>query len=124
MEDDDVPSEANATTVAVLVPENASGANLVRGEQVAELVLIHTLRQVGNVKVGVTLVRKRLQLGVEGLLRNVSGEANGSSVHITHPSKANFIPEVMETTNTVLSIFVIVVFDKAEAVRMSARSSS
>lgn len=38
----------------------------------------------------------------------------------TYPGKADLIPEVMEATNAVLGVLVVVVLDKAEAAKRSA----
>jgi len=40
----------------------------VRSEDRCKLVLVQRLRQIGNVEVGVTLISKRLELGVERFL--------------------------------------------------------
>jgi len=40
---------------------------------------------------------------------------------ITHPGKADFVTQVVEATNAILSVFVIVVLDEAEAVTKSAK---
>lgn len=42
-----------------------------RCKEVAEVVLIHGLREVGNVEVGVLFIGKRLELRVEGFLMKV-----------------------------------------------------
>lgn len=60
--------------MTILVTKDPSRADLVRSEEVAELVLVHRFREIGHVEVGVTLVGKRLELRVERLLRDlVSG---------------------------------------------------
>jgi hypothetical protein len=57
--------------VAVPVAKNARRAHFVRCKEVAEVVLIHGLREVGNVEVGVLFIGKRLELRVEGFLMKV-----------------------------------------------------
>ncbi len=42
----------------------------------------------------------------------------------THPGEADFVPEVVEATDAVLGILVVVVFDEAEAREESVRSWS
>lgn len=85
-----VPSEANAATVALVVTENPTGAHLVRskdspqflaalsaiqsfssGHEGKTYVLIHVLRNVRDVEIRIVLVRELLELGVEGLLVKV-----------------------------------------------------
>lgn len=64
--DEDVsPSKPHATTMPVLIPQDTRGAHLVRSKQLGQLVLIHRLGQIGDVKVGVVIIGKRLELGVE-----------------------------------------------------------
>jgi hypothetical protein len=63
------PSEADATTMSDLVTENTCGCNIVWLEQLGEIMLVHVLRQVGDVEVRVVLVRESLELGVERLLQ-------------------------------------------------------
>jgi hypothetical protein len=65
---DDLPCKANTTSSALSVAKDASRANLVGSKEVSKRMLVHGLRQVGDVEVGVLLVRERLQLRVEGLL--------------------------------------------------------
>ena len=73
-----VPCESDAAAVAVPVAKNARRAHLVRCKEVAEVVLIHGLWEVGDVEVGVLFVGKRLELGVEGfLMKVVSDGADG-----------------------------------------------
>jgi hypothetical protein len=57
--------------MAVPVTKNARRAHLVRREEVAEIMLVHGLREVGNVEVGVLFVGERLELRVEGFLVDV-----------------------------------------------------
>ena len=74
----DLPCESNAAAVAVPVAKNARRAHLMRCKEVAEVVLIHGLWEVGDVEVGVLFVGKRLELRVEGFLAKVvSDGANG-----------------------------------------------
>ena len=58
--------------MTILVPQDARRANLVWSEEIGELVLIHSLGQVGNVEVSVAFVRECLELGVERLLSKAS----------------------------------------------------
>ena len=60
-----IPSEANTTTVAVLVAKDTRRGHLVWSEKLGELVLVHRLWQVRDVQVGVVIVRERLELAVE-----------------------------------------------------------
>jgi hypothetical protein len=57
--------------MAVPVTKNARRAHLVRREEVAEIMLVHGLREVGNVEVGVLFVGERLEFRVEGFLVDV-----------------------------------------------------
>ena len=41
---------------------------------------------------------------------------------VTHPGKADFVTQVVKATNAILSIFVVVILDKAEAVATLAQS--
>ena len=77
-----LPGEANSAAVAVLVTKNARRADRVRFEKVTEFVLVHRFRKVGHVEVGVALVGKRLELRVEGLLKDhVSGVPGHDAEH-------------------------------------------
>lgn len=76
-------------------------------EEVGELVLVHGLRKVGHVEVGVTFVGEGLELRVEGL----AGEAD-------------LVTQVVEATDTVLGVLVVVVLDEAKATSMSAGSTT
>jgi hypothetical protein len=67
----DVPCKANAAAMAVPVTKDASGADLVWSKEVAKLVLVHALREVRHIEVGVELIGKGLELRVEGLLVEV-----------------------------------------------------
>jgi hypothetical protein len=71
-----LPCESNTAAMTVPVTKDARRAHLVRREEVAEIMLVHGLREVGNVEVGVLFVGECLELRVEGLLlaRAVSGE--------------------------------------------------
>lgn len=57
--------------MTVPVAKNARRAHLVRCKEVAEVVLIHGLWEVGNVEVGVLFIGKCLELRVEGFLMKV-----------------------------------------------------
>ena len=59
---------------------------------------VHRLGQVRDVKVGIVLVGKGLELRVEGLA-----------------SEADFVTKVVEATDAVLGILIVVVLDEAEA---------
>jgi hypothetical protein len=84
--------------MTVLVTKDAGRANLVGVKKVGQLVLIHRLGEVGNVEVGVALIRKRLQLRVERL----AGEAD-------------FVTEIVKATDAILRILIVVVLDEAES---------
>lgn len=60
-----LPSKSNTTAVAVLVSQDARRAHLVWIEQVLELMLVHRLWEVGNVKVGVVLIGECLEFRIE-----------------------------------------------------------
>ena len=68
-------------------------------EEIGELMLVHGLRKIGHVEVCVALVGEGLELRVEGL----AGEAH-------------FVAQVVEATNAVLGVLVVVVLDETEAV--------
>ncbi len=91
-------SEANATTNAASVAQDAAGAHLVRRKDRREFMLVHVLGQVGDVKVGVAFVGKLLQLCIEGL-----------------SSKADLVTQVMEATDTVLGILIVVEPNESES---------
>jgi hypothetical protein len=60
--------------MAVLVTEDTSRADLVWSKEVAKLMLVHALREVGHVEVGVELVGEGLELRVERFLNNMVSE--------------------------------------------------
>ena len=66
-----LPRKPNTAAVAVLVAKNARRAHLVRRKEVAEVMLVHGLREVGDVEVGVLFVGECLELGVERFLMKV-----------------------------------------------------
>jgi hypothetical protein len=66
-----VPCKTNAAAMAIPVTKNASRAHLVRSKEVAKLVLVHALREVRHIEVGVELIGEGLELRVEGLLEEV-----------------------------------------------------
>jgi uncharacterized membrane protein len=108
--------------MTVPVAKNTSRADLVRREEVAKFMLVHALREVGNVEVSVTFVGKCLELRVEGFLmvNVVSGKASDRCHGLnTHSGKADFVAKVVEATNAVLSVLVVVVLDEAKAVTIS-----
>lgn len=105
MRDDDIPRETNTAAMSVLVTQDARGAHLVWCKELGQLVLVHRLGQVGDVKVGVALVGEGLQLRVE----RFAGEAD-------------FVTKVVEAANAVLGVLVVVVLDEAEAGRRSAEA--
>lgn len=75
-------------------------------EEIGQLVLVHGLRKVGHVEVGVSFVGEGLQLRVERL----AGEAD-------------FVTQVVESTDTVLGVLIVVVLDEAKAISKSAAST-
>lgn len=97
------PSEAYTTTIAILVAQDPGRSHLVRCEKLAELVLIHRLREVRDVEVRVALVREGLELGIERF-----------------PRKADFVAQVVKAADAILGVFVVVVLDKAKTVEWSA----
>lgn len=117
------PSEAYTTTIAVLVTQDARRSHLVRRKKLAELVLIHRLREVGDVEVCVSLVREGLELGVERFLDDCQYEGlyqTGKMATTTYPRKADFVAQVVKAADAILGVFVVVVFDKAKTVDRSA----
>jgi hypothetical protein len=66
-----VPCKTNTAAMAVPVAKDASRAHLVRSKKVAKLVLVHALREVRHIEVGVELIGEGLELRVEGLLEEV-----------------------------------------------------
>ena len=87
--------------------------------------LIHAAWEVGDVEVGITLVSKLLELGVEGLLLRVSQNNGDETVETKgmYPRKADFVAQVVEPTNTHASVFVVVVFDETESIPISKQSN-
>ena len=71
---------------------------MILGENVAQLISVDTLRQVGEIKVGGTLVTLDLSASVESLV-----------------SEADIIAEVIETANAFLRVPNIGKLGKAEA---------
>ena len=62
-----------------------------------------------------------LELGVEGfLVKVVSHEAKGCHESNTYSGKADFVTRVVEATDAILGVFVVVVLDEAEAMEASA----
>ena len=55
--------------MSILVTQDTGGADIVRDKQLFELVLVHRLRKVGHVEIGITFVLEGLELRVEGLLQ-------------------------------------------------------
>jgi hypothetical protein len=66
-----LPSKPNTTTMAVLVSQDSRRAHLMWLEQVLEFVLVHRLRKVGDIEVGVAFIGESLELRVERLLQGV-----------------------------------------------------
>ena len=62
---DNLPSKANTAAAALSIAKDASRADLVRSKEVSKGVLVHGLRQVGDVEVGVLFVGEGLELRVE-----------------------------------------------------------
>jgi hypothetical protein len=58
---DDLPCKANTTSTALSVAKDASRADFVGSKEVSKRVLVHGLRQVGDVEVGVLFVGERLE---------------------------------------------------------------
>lgn len=77
--------------------------------------LVHGLGKVRNVEIGVTVICDRLKLGVEGLLDDCQCDACLIDVMPTHPSKADLVAEMVEATDAVLGVLVVVVADKSKA---------
>lgn len=69
-----IPSEANTAGDSVLVAKDPCGAHLVRSEDGTQLMLVHGLREVGDVEIRIGVVSEGLELRVEGLLNKVSAE--------------------------------------------------
>jgi hypothetical protein len=65
-----VPSKANTTTVATVVPKNTSRADFARKEAIGQLMFVEITRNVRDVEVSVLLIRKLLELRVERFLRS------------------------------------------------------
>jgi hypothetical protein len=89
----------------------------VRSEHRCKLVLVQRLRQIGNVEVGVTLIGEGLELGVEGFLQewSVRGSTRREVLQEeTYSGEADFVAQVVEAADAVLSVFVVVVLDKAK----------
>jgi len=77
---------------------------------VTTYVLVHVFRYVGDIEVSIGVIGKLLELCIERLLWTISKSPLIEWLEITHPSKANFIAQVMKTADAVLSIFEVVVF--------------
>ena len=75
--------------------------------------LIHGLWQVRDIEVGVTIISDRLELGVERLLGTVSDEVRQFRA-TTNPSEADFVSKMVEASDAILGILVVVVSDKAK----------
>jgi len=81
--------------------------------------LVHLTRDVGDVEVGVALIGEFLELGIERFLSRMtisSMEMIAMETKRTHPSEADFVAKIVEATNAVLSILVVMILDEAEAV--------
>lgn len=121
------PSEANTTTIAVLVAQDARRRYLVRCKKLAELVLIHRLREVGDVEVRVALVRKGLELGVERFLLDyqyTGPDQMGKIATTTYPREADFVAQIVKAADAILGVFVVVVLDEAKTVYRSGMNTS
>ena len=110
-----VPCESDAAAVAVPAAKNARRAHLVRCKEVAEVVLIHGLWEVGDVEVGVLFVGKRLELGVERFLGWSVDVNRRQEEEATHPGEADFVAKIVEATDAVFGILEVVILDKSEA---------
>ena len=108
--------------MTIPVAKDASRADLVWGKEVAKLMLVHALREVGDVEVSVTFVGECLELRVEGFLmvEVVSGKLANIIGLVTYPGKADFVAKVVEATDTVLGVFVVVVLDETKSMTPSA----
>jgi hypothetical protein len=78
---------------------------------------IHVAWNIGNIEVGVGLVREFLELGVERFLSKRSEaelktKREGAD---TYPSERDLIPKPMEAANTILGVVEVVVLNEAEA---------
>ena len=58
---DGLPCKADTTSTALSVAKDASRADFVGSKEVSKRVLVHGLRQVGDVEVGVLFVGERLE---------------------------------------------------------------
>lgn len=66
--------------------------------------LIHALRNVGNVEIRVVVVGELLELGVKGLA-----------------SKADFVTKIVESPNAIFGILEVMVLDEAESDSINER---
>ena len=76
--------------------------------------LVHVARNVGHVEVGVGLVCKLLELGIERFLCLTLILDGNQGRGTTHASKADFVAEKVEATDASLSIVEVVVLDETE----------
>ena len=92
--------------------------HLMRSEQLSKLVLVHRLRQVRDVEVGIALIGEGLELRVERFLLDVVSirwQVALLDDECTDSCKAHFVSEVVKATDTVLGILIVVILDEAEA---------
>jgi hypothetical protein len=79
--------------------------------------LVEVLGDVRHVEIRVAFIGELLELRVEGFLVTVSTDPSWCDrIVTTYSCKANFVPQVVEATDTILGIFEVVVLDKAETV--------
>jgi hypothetical protein len=76
---------------------------------------IHVPRNIGDVKIGVSLIRELLELGIERFLGAVSENCIYAS-NSTYSSKADFVAQEVEATDACLSVVKVVELNEAEAV--------
>lgn len=77
---------------------------------------VHGLWQVRDIEIGVVIIRKSLELGIERFLRAISAKSTQQQGHRSaYTREADFITQVVEATNAILGVLVIVVLDEAKA---------
>lgn len=82
---------------------------------------VQTLWQVGDVKVGVVIISKGLEFGVERFLKQQLAAGNiHHTLSVTYTSEADFVTKVVKASNAILSVFVAVIFDEAKTGTVSA----
>ncbi len=76
---------------------------------------VHVLRNIGHVKVRVAVVRELFQFRIKRFLPKLALRVWFRRQTKTHPSEANLVSKVMKPTDTVLSIFKVVILDESES---------